>query len=144
MKSRLKLPVRNFYYILIPCALIILSESFATMIKVKDINLYNEWVSGLDIGLNNSFNDYIVMNLIFYFFKIIIPISLSLNAYLAYIKIFINQLFIFVWTVLILGGLAYTIIEFNLNSIFYYITIIGYIALFLALLSISMLLNKNK
>ncbi len=150
MNSYAKLPKKQLYLILIPCAIIVLSSSIETMIKVKDISLYQSWVQTLNQGnslqttYDQSFDSYLVANLTYLFFKVVIPIFLSINTYLAYTHIRINRLFIFIWTVLVLGGLSYTFVEQSFYSVFYYINMAGYIVLVIAILSLIKVINESK
>lgn len=150
MNSRAVLPKKNLYLILIPCAIIIFSSSIETMMRVKDISLYNQWSQSL-INSNNSqmsydqsFDAYLIMNLTYYIFKIIIPIFLSINTYFAYTHTRVNKLFIFVWVVFVLGGLSYVLVEQSFYSIFYYINIAAYIILVLAILYLNKFTSKSK
>jgi hypothetical protein len=150
MKSYTKLPSKQLYLILILCAIIIFFTSIETMMKVKDVDLYQEWLHTLDylnssqITQDQSFESYLMVNLIFYFFKVIIPIALSVNAYLAYTRIRINYLLIFIWSVLALGGLAYTVVEMSFYSVFYYVSVVSYIILFIVILSLIDVINESK
>lgn len=149
MKSYSKLPDKLLYLVLIPCAIIIFSSSIETLMKVKDISLYQDWLETLNssskvhMTYDQSFDAYLTTNLIFFFFKIIIPVALSINTYLIYTRFRINKLFIFVWIVLVLGGLSYTLVEQSFYSIFYYINIIGYLVLVIAILAMNKSINNS-
>lgn len=150
MKSYSKLPNKLLYLVLIPCAIIIFSSSIETMMKVKDISLYQNWLVTLNnsdsvkMTYDRSFDAYLTANLIFFLFKIIIPVALSMNTYLIYTRFRVNKLFIFVWIVLVFGGLLYTLVEQSFYSIFYYINIIGYSVLVIAILAMNKSINDNK
>jgi len=150
MKSYSKLPNKLLYLVLIPCAIIIFSSSIETMMKVKDINLYQNWLvtlnnsDSVNMTYDRSFDAYLTANLIFFLFKIIIPVALSMNTYLIYTRFRVNKLFIFVWIVLVFGGLLYTLVEQSFYSIFYYINIIGYSVLVIAILAMNKSINDNK
>jgi len=150
MKSNTKLPVKQLYLILVPCAIIIFSSSIETLMRVKDLNLFQEWLLTLEqlgesqLSQNQAFDAYVTGNLINFFLKISIPISLSINSYFAYTKLRINQLFIFIWTVALLGGLAYTLVELSFYSVFYYIKIAGYLFLVVIILSLINIINESK
>lgn len=149
MNSYTILPKKQLYIILIFCAIIIFSTSIETLIKVKDLDLYENWMQNLNNGSNSqiwyetSFDDYIMANLIYLFFKIAIPMFFSFNSYLAYIRTRINYLFIFIWSTLIIGGILYTFVELSYYSVFYYINIIGYIILFITLLSLINVIDEK-
>lgn len=146
MNTNTKLPTKKLYLILLSCALIIFISSLETMIKVKDTMLFNDWVESNQLIGDNALllNDYISINLSIFFSKIIIPVIFAIYTYYAYIKIRINQLYVFIWTVLNLGGLAYTVVELRLDSIFYYFNILGYVIMLLTLLSLIDVIRENK
>lgn len=112
-----------------------------TLMRVKDITLFNQWIEDIDYNntmeLEDLFNNYIVMNLIYFLFQIIVPIFLSLNTYLAYNRTGINKLFIFLWSIFILASFAYRFIELSYYSVFYYIILLSYIILFSSVVSLS-------
>ena len=141
MLSNVKLPKRKLYLILIFASLQIMSISLDTMIRVKDIYLFEEWLIVNEIAanseyeLNQFFNSYLIIGLASMFMKVIVPIALSIHSYFAYTRIRINRLFIFIWSVLLLGGLALELISLNFGSIFFYINSIAYIALIFTILN---------
>ncbi|GAB6109641.1 hypothetical protein [Fusibacter bizertensis] len=146
MNTNTKLPTNKLYLILFSCALIIFITSLETMFRVKDVMLYNHWVEANQLIGDKAqlLNDYISINLSVFFSKIIIPVLFAIYTYYAYIKIRINHLYVFIWTVLNLGGLAYTVVELRLDSVFYYINILGYVMLLLTLLSLIDVIREDK
>lgn len=150
MNSYTKLPKKQLYSILLLCSIIILSETITVMIKVKDVNLFKDYLINLGFTLelgslySEHFSSYVAMNLSYFFFNILIPVSISIHSYIAFMSIRISKLFVFIWTVLILGSLAYTIIGFNLKSIFYYINIFSYILLLITILSLNKVIDNIK
>jgi hypothetical protein len=116
------------------------------MITVKDAGLFREWIEinqlqGIESELMST---YVSINLSLFFSKIAIPITFAIYSYYAYTKIKINQLFVFMWTVLNLGGMAYTIVELKLDSLFYYVIIFAYIVVLLTLVSLIDDIRENK
>ncbi len=146
MNSHIKLPSKKFYIILISCAAIIFAASMETMMRVKDIGLYNQWLADLDSQMivDNPYDIYVTANLSYYFLMVIIPMAYGLHSYFAYTKLRINGLFVFLWTVMVLGGLAYNVIEFNFYSVFYYAKILGYLVLLLTTLSLTADVSGSK
>ena len=147
MLSNVKIPKRKYYLILIFTSAIIMSISLETMFRVKDIVLFEEWIQINNISVNSDyelsqiFNSYLILGLGTMFMKIIIPMALSIHSYFAYTRIRINRLFIFIWSVLLVGGLAYELIGFNLGSIFSYLNIIVYIVLIITILSLNSVID---
>ena len=141
-----KLPTSKFYILILSCSLIILSASLEVMFRVKDVTLFNQWIEQNKFVGDEALllSQYISLNLTVFFSKIIIPVMFGVYTYFAYIKLRINQLYVFMWTVLNLGGLAYTAIEMNLNSVFYYVSIIGYAVMLITILSLVDVIRENK
>lgn len=144
MNSYTKLPKNKLYGILGSCAFIIMIASLEVLTIVKDIQFYNEWVQLIGNELAADFNTYVGLQISLYFSKIILPMSLSLYALLAYSKIRINSLFVFMWSVLSLGSLAYSLMGFNFYSVFFYGFIIGYFVLLITILSLTKEISESK
>jgi len=146
MNTNTKLPVKKLYIILISCAIIILTASLEVMIRVKDLAFFEEWikVNHLIGDRSELLSQFISINLSAFFSKIIVPAMFGIYTYYAYIKIRINQLYVFMWSVLNLGALAYTVIEWQLNSVLYYVSILGYIVLLFTILSLAEIIRDNK
>ena len=150
MLSNIKIPKSKYYTILVLTSIVILSISMESMFRAKDLSLFENWLSIYNIKavgdyeLNQVFSSYIAIILSNMFLKTIIPVSLSIYSYFAYTRIGINKLFVFIWTVLLLGGLVYEVISFNITSIFFYINIIAYVILILTIVSLGSLLGQNK
>lgn len=138
-----KMPKNKFYIILILTSIIILSMSLESMFRVKDLSIFEKWISENEIlivsdeDFSQAFSSYLTLVLSSMFIKIITPASLSIYSYYAYSRIRINKLFIFIWTLLLLGGLGYELLSANLGSIFFYINIIAYIFLIINIISLN-------
>lgn len=141
-----KLPTQKFYILIIACSVIIFSASLDVMLRVKDAALFNQWVDTNALVGDEAqlFSHYISIQLSVFFSKIIIPFIFGIYTYFAYTKLRINQLYVFMWTVLNLGGLAYTAVEMNLSSVLYYVSIIGYVVMLITILSLVDLIRENK
>ena len=150
MRGYSKLPRKQLYYILIACAVIIFAASLETMIRVKDLDIFNQWILDLDLGegfqysQEELFNAFITTNLSYFFLTVVIPMGYGIHAYFAYTKLRIGGLFIGVWFVLSLGGLAYTVLEMSFFSIFYYVRIVGYLVLIITTLLLTTVVNEDK
>lgn len=150
MNSNIKLPQRELYFILIFCAIIIFLNSIEVMMKVKDMDLYEEWMSQIEESNNPNEEDmdyyqlYLTWNLNSFLMKIIIPMALGIYSYFASKFLRINKIYVYTWTILLLASLAFTAIELKFDSIFYYINIICYIILAHTLLSLNKLINNGE
>lgn len=151
MKGYTKLPKKQLYFILVSCAVIIFAASLETMMRVKDLTLFNQWYSDISMYYeelqytqDQMFNAYVTANLSYFFLTIIVPVIYGIHAYYAYIKLRISGIFIFLWVILSVGALAYTVIEYNFNSLFYYVRIISYLVLIITTLSLTSAVNESK
>lgn len=144
--SNTKLPTSKFYKLIVSCSLIIFAASLDVMFRVKDMSLFNDWVEINQLQGEEAqlLSHYVSIHLSMFFSKIIIPVIFGIYTYFAYMKLRINQLYVFIWTVLNLGGLAYTVVELNLNSVLYYISILSYIVMLITILSLVELIRENK
>ena len=148
MNSNTKLPKKQFYIIMVSLSIVIFALSLEVMMKVKDISLYNAWYEnavndGMLMEYESAFSTYISINLLHFFQKLIIPMLLGLHAYISYIKIRINKLFVFMWIILICASIAYISIEMNFDSIFYYIEILLHIVVAITVLSLIDVIDNN-
>lgn len=102
--------------------LIILTESIEVLMKVKDIGLYDELKRNL--GINMDYNQYISINLIEYLQNIIIPLLLSIYTFFTYRKVNVNIIYKGIWLLFLISNLVFNLMEFNIGSLFDYISII--------------------
>lgn len=145
MNFNTPLPIKKLYIILVTCSVIIFASSLDVMVTVKDISKFKEWIQinqlvGEQSDLLGSF---VALNLSLFFFKIIIPVTFALYSYYAYLKLKINALFVFMWTVLNIGGLAYIAVELRLDSVLYYIIIFAYVINILTTISLAEDIREN-
>lgn len=121
-----------------------------TLLIVKDRALFEEWFAvyekteGFTPVYEEAYNLYITASLSYFIFKIVIPAALAIHSYFAYVKLQINKLFIFIWSVLVLGGMAQVLVEWNYYSLFYYINLAGYFVLALTVISLTGITGTSK
>jgi len=149
LKGYTILPKKHFYLILGPLAILIFILSIEILMRTKDVLLFEAFIaSNTNIPDNLSsqelFNIYVTGNLSMYFQKIIIPIGLSIHTYFALIKLRINKLFVFMWTILAIGSLAYTITGLKFTNFLMYIYIVLYMVVVLTLLSLIDVISNSE
>lgn len=146
MHTQAKLPLKQLYIILIACSLIIFLSSIDVLMRVKDITLFESWVKDQVLlgDPSTHLNQYVGLNLSIFFMKIIVPVSFAIYSYAAYVKIKINQLYVLIWSILNLGGLAYTAFDRQFPNVLYYVIIICYVFLVLTLLSLVDVIRESK
>jgi hypothetical protein len=146
MNAITKIPKKQFYTIMIILGVLITSLSLETMMKVKDLTLYESWFASVetDLSYNDAFSVYVTANLALYAFKVIVPMMFGLHTYLAFVKIRINKLYVFIWTVLLAGSLGYIIVSRSFDSVFYYINIVSCVLLIGAVLTLVSIIDERK
>lgn len=134
---------KKLYILLIAIGIMILALSMEVLMVVKDRALFLEWYEEI-MGSNPShlseeeaFDTYVSGQIFLYMLNLAIPVGLALHTFYSYVKKGINRLFIYLWTIMLLGGLAFTAISLNFDSLFYYIRIILYFVLIGTTLSLS-------
>lgn len=149
MNTYTKLPKKNFYIITIICLLLVLFISLETIIRVKDMQLFEDFLlQNNDLVIQGMtedevYSNYLILNLSKFFFKIVAPIFLSLHIYFTYKYLRMSKLFVFMWIITLLGSLSYIVLEAQFYSVFYYIDIFLYIVLIINILSLNKFLNKS-
>lgn len=150
MDSYKKFPKKQLYIILVTAAVVIFASSLDVLMRVKDEALFLLWKEQIiAFGAFTQENpptldDYVGAELFRYLFKIVTPVSFGLLTYLTHKKLTLTRIYIFIWTVLLAGGLAYTFFELSFYSVFYYLVVGGYVVLILTVLSLLEELNKTK
>ncbi|MBN2557747.1 MAG: hypothetical protein JXB33_03215 [Clostridia bacterium] len=148
MKENVRLPKKQFYIISVCLGLVIFFLSIEVMMKVKDVLLYNKWflkasAEGLGASYEDAFGIYVSLNLGGFFLKTSIPMALGVYTYFAYVKMRINKLFVFIWTILLIGAAAFVAMEMNFASVFYYIELALYAVLIIVILSLVNLFDRG-
>lgn len=150
MHTYRKLPKKNLYIIATICLLLVLFISIETIIRVKDIQLFEDFLvenkNMISQGMSQEdlYSYYLLLNLSKFFFKIIGPVFLSIHLYFTYKHLRMSSLFVYMWIITLLGSLSYIVLEREFYSLFYYIDIILYIVLIISILSLRRVLNKSK
>lgn len=149
LNTSVKLPKKQFYTLIAALGVILFALSAEVMIRVKDILLFEQWYdealgSGLTAGYEELFDVYLSLNLSDFFFKAIVPMLMGIYSYFAYVKIRINKLFVFIWTVLLVGAAAYIAVGRNFSSVFYYIILALYIVAVFTVLSLIKVIDDSK
>lgn len=143
MRKDKEFPAKTLNLLLLITGILILLHSVEVLMRVKDVDVYENWqkavlASGVyPEGITPSFSDYVGTELFRYFFRIAIPMAFGLYTFLTAKKLGVSALYLFVWTVTLFGGMAYTFFELNFSSLFYYLIIAGYLVLIITLLSLT-------
>lgn len=151
MRETTEMTKKTYYLIVGLCTAIIITNSIETILKVKDTNLFDLWLSNPNLNIDRvgqttdqMYSTYLTMCLSIFLIRVITPIALAINSYFSFIKLRVNKLFVFIWIVLIVGLFAFTSIGESLYSIFFILSGICYVALVFVLLTLWKQINKQK
>ncbi len=150
MEKMTSITTKQLYLILIPSAVLIFSLSLETLLTVKDAAVFEEWLARADLNgkeqlsSQEAFETFVVAHLSSYVFKIIVPVALSIHSYLAYKKLQINTLFVLLWTVLVGGSFLFNLIEWDFESLFYYLNLGVHIVLIFSIVSLFQFTNFRR
>ncbi|MGL5150936.1 MAG: hypothetical protein ACRC7N_10245 [Clostridium sp.] len=141
---------KTFYIITSLCATIILVNSLEIFIKAKDVGLFEAWVNKPDLNIDKTqpmgdiYSIYITMCLSTFFMKIITPIALAINTYIALIKTGVTKLFVAIWMVLLVGAFIFTSLGQTGLSVFFIISAISHLILLIVLSTIYKEINNQR
>jgi hypothetical protein len=145
MQGFVKLPKKHLYLILVFSSLVIFMSSLEVIVKVKDIEHYKNWLQLIDVVGEDpqSYQLYVSLQLAHFFSKIIIPMIFALYTYVVYLKIRLNNLYIFMWAILLIGALAYNVFGKPLSHPALYAYILAYGVLLLTVLSLTDVMREQ-
>lgn len=151
MRDSIELSKKNFYIIVMLCATIILMVSLETILMVKDNSMFELWSSNPNlvnkINTNNAqemYSVYLTMCLSMFFIKVITPMALAINTYLALIKLRISKLFVQTWVVLLIGLFTFVVLMEKFYSIFFMINAGAYLLLVVMMICFWVAINRRK
>lgn len=150
MDKLASLPKGKLYLLLVTCAVVIFAASMEVLFLVKDADMYGLWAAAMremqpgQPASQFSFDNYVATNLFQYFLRILTPVVLGIHAYFASVKLRVNNLFVFIWAVLLAGGAAYALIGANVYSVFFYLIMAGYAILFITVISLHDHINGSR
>ncbi|RBP46697.1 hypothetical protein [Garciella nitratireducens] len=145
----MKLSQKQLYFILILCSIMIFLNSMEAMVNIKDIDSYKEWKEKIEFLGNSQIENidhkslYLTIHMCYFFTKTLVPMTLGIYSYFAFKFIKINKIYVYIWIVLLIGNLAFTLFEFNFDSLFYYINIVCSLFLIIILLFINREIHKR-
>lgn len=99
--------------------------SAEAFLYVKDADLFE---ASLQAGLADSFDTYLSLHLVLYVQHILIPVLFAAAVFLIPAARW-NRLFRGIFTLLLASGAIFRLIEWQTGSVFYYLSLAGYLAL---------------
>lgn len=145
LNTNVKLPVKHLYVFLLTSAAIVFLNSIEVLFYVKDTLFFEEWAHSFDGQLyDGSFDMYVTARLSQYAMKVVIPTAFALYCYASFKYIRINTLFVFMWTVLVAGGLAYNLVGLEARSFLFPAYIVLHAVLLAAILSLVPVIRASR
>ena len=150
MRDIIQISRKEFYIVVGFCAAIIILNSIDAMFKVKDLDMFDFWLNNINphqaIGETREemYHTYLTMCLSNFFVRIITPIGFSLHTYYALLKTGINKSYVWIWSILLIASLVFSILGEKIITIFLIATGIGYIGLFIALYTLHKKLRNAR
>ncbi len=143
MSRNYRITQKKLYILLITISILILLLSLEALMEVKDRGLFLQWFEEvqsqeeISISEAEAFDTYVSGHILLYMLNLVIPLGFALHTFFAYQKAKINSLFIYLWFIMLMGGMAFTLISWNFDSLFYYIRLVAYLVLIGITLSLS-------
>lgn len=126
---------KHLMWFLILSAFIIFMASVEVLITVKSASTYAVWAEHIGGASREGFGDFIALNMGLYFSKIIVPVIFAIYSWVVYSKLKVNGLYVFIWTVLLVGNLFIAILGKSLLSPLFWLNLMAYVLLILGLVS---------
>ncbi|NBG86882.1 hypothetical protein [Isachenkonia alkalipeptolytica] len=126
---------KKLYILLITISFLIMALSLEVLMEVKDGSRFYQWFEeiqqseGQVVSKEEAFDTYVSGQILLYMLNLVIPLGFALHSFFAFKKERINSLFIYLWMIMLMGGMAFTLISWNVHSLFYYIRIMAYLVL---------------
>ena len=116
MRESIEMPKGTFYTIVAICAAIIMMTSMEMLIKAKDTDLFNMWLSTSNLGedalsqtTKELFSTYLNVCISTFFIRVITPMAVAIHSYFTFTKLRVTKLFVAIWVVIIIGAFAFNI-----------------------------------
>lgn len=139
-------PKTQFYIIMSVVALLLFVLTIEVLFNVKyDVN-FDAWflenITG-DITRIEAFQIYKFSHLTAYLYYSMIPILFGVQTYFAYTKTRVSKLYIFLWILLFIPLLIFSVIKLEFDSVFYYMKVILYLTIIISVLSLYIKVFKQ-
>ena len=151
MRDSIEMPKGIFYTIEVICAVVMMMISIEMLIKAKDLDLFNMWLSNgnldkdlLNQTIDQQYSTYLNMCISIFFVRVITPIAVAIHSYFVFTKLRVNKMFIIIWSVILVGTFALTFLGEQYFSIFFIGSGIGYLALVLTMFYLGKCLKNVK
>lgn len=151
MKDSIEMPKGVFYTIAAICAAVIMLTSLEMLIKAKDADLFNMWLSNGNLGqdllsqtTDQLYSTYLNVCISTFFVRVITPMAIAIHSYFTFTKLRVNKFFVIIWSVILVGAFALTVLTEQFYSIFFIGSGIGYLTLILTMIYLAKCIRNVK
>lgn len=139
------MPQRHYWIIVSCTALVIMLATLEVIVQVKNPDLFQLWLKEMALEQQAGiFSIYLTAQLTHYAAIVMIPMTFALYTTFAANKLRINGLYIFMWTVLMLASLGYSVLGKTFNDGFLYAYGAVYGGIVLTVLSLVDVIRESK
>lgn len=136
MRESIEMPKGIFYIIVGICGSIIMLTSLDMILRTKDIELFNMWLTNPSINAEVSvqtteelYSTYIQMCLSIFIVRVVTPMAIAIHTYFTFTKLRVNKLYVVLWSLVAIGSFILSSLGEPFYSIFFIMTGIAYLAL---------------
>lgn len=141
MSFKLPFSKKYFYLIIIVCSFIIFFECLESIVVIKGFTgLYNLVDEPI---LKQDTDSFLTFQFVYFFIKVIPMMILGIYSYFSFLKKYINKMSIYLFFICISIIFMYSLVQGSIFPIFYYLKLVGYLILIIALLKLFISFNKK-
>lgn len=151
MRDSIEMTKGVFYTIVGICAAIIMLTSLEVLLKAKDIEIFNMWLSSSNLGADlpnqtteELYSTYLNACMATFFVRVITPMAVAIHSYFTFTKLRVNKLFVIIWILIIIGAFILTSLGEKFYSIFFIGSVIGYLALIFTMIYLGKCIRNVK
>ncbi|MBU3133268.1 hypothetical protein KPL39_14370 [Clostridium gasigenes] len=136
MRESIEMPKKIFYLIVGICSAIIMLTSIDIILRAKDTELFNMWLSKTNSSqeflmktTEELFSEYLQMNISIFMVRAVTPMAIAIHAYFTFTKLRVNKLYVVLWSLISIGTFLLTSLGEQFYSIFFIMSGICYFIL---------------
>lgn len=136
MRESIEMPKKIFYLIVGICSAIIMLTSIDIILRAKDTELFNIWLSKTNSSqeflmktTEELFSEYLQMNISIFMVRAVTPMAIAIHAYFTFTKLRVNKLYVVLWSLISIGTFLLTSLGEQFYSIFFIMSGICYFIL---------------
>ena len=136
MRESIEMPKNIFYLIVGICSAIIMLTSIDIILRAKDTELFNMWLSNTNSSqeflmktTEELFSEYLQMNISIFMVRVVTPMAIAIHTYFTFTKLRVNKLYVVLWSLILIGTFLLTSLGEQFYSIFFIMSGICYFGL---------------